>query len=295
MFLLLGLGLSLSSDAVAPEFIPKPIRYASAAGVALTVVVFGYLGITDEMRAEARGFMNARTLNDSQRTLESLRSLTPWNAEVWYLSGAVSEDAKQRLEFAKDAAALGPSDRNLRFLAETDVKMGLYTDAVNALQQALLLDPNNMPTLTLLAEIQHQMGLDQQEQKTLWRLVAVEQTSYFTVRSLPELVPTETYVARIRLAELAPDDKARATLLQPAVDGFKQYLALTVPNVLRFAANSDGALPYAGETLDIAEAKMTQAAAAARLLAKTDRALGDNGKADAADADAGLFEKPLKP
>jgi len=82
-------------------------------------------------------------------------------------------------------------------------------------------------------------------------------------------------------------------LLQTAVDGFKQYLAMTVPNVVRFAHNTDGPLQYGDQDLPTAEKKMTDAVAAAKALADAYRKLGDTAGAAAADADAVEFGKPL--
>ncbi len=87
--------------------------------------------------------------------------------------------------------------------------------------------------------------------------------------------------------------KAKIALLQPAVDGFKQYLTLTVPSIKRFAQNPDGPLSFGGETLETAKQKLDDAAAAAKALADAYRTTGGAAEASAADADAVLFAAPL--
>jgi len=293
MFLLFGIGLLLSSDAVAPEYLPAALRRVAAAGIALIAGFMLFLGVTEAARAQARAFMTASTINDAQSRLDSLRSTAPWDAEVWYLSAQVAQDQTARLEFAKNAVAAGPSTRNLRFLAKIYAGTGMYSDALGAIQRAVQVDPNNLSTLSLLKEIQEKMGDEEKAKQTLQSIVDVEKTQYFKVRSLPELVETLTFAARIELASKTTDAKEKIALLQPAVDGFKQYLSLTVPNVVRFAHNTDGALPYGGEDLKSAEAKMLEAATAAKTLAEAYRSVGDLVKGAAADADAAEFGKPL--
>jgi hypothetical protein len=123
----------------------------------------------------------------------------------------------------------------------------------------------------------------------LEKLVDVEQTSYFKIRSLPELVATETYEARIELAmgESGPDSKIK--WLPTAIDGFKQYAAHTVQNVIRFAKSPGGRMEYGGESVDRAKTKMTEAETAAKELAAAYRAVGNPALASAADADSALF------
>ena len=293
VFILLGVGLLLSSDAVAPEFLPAAFRRAAAAGVALLSCLLLFLGYVEGTRALARGNIEAHLFDEASATLESLRSLAPWDAEVWYHSAETSRDPNTRLLYAQRAVDLGPSARNLRFLARTDSELGKTSDALGAVERAVEIDPNNLQTLTLLSGIQSIMGKEDEAKKTLRRLIDVENTSYFKVRSLPELVATDTYEARIKLASTETDPKVKIDLLQPAVDGFKQYLSLTVPNVVRFAKMSNEPLPYGGESVDTAKRKLGEAEEAAKLLANAYRTVGDGAKAALADGDAGAFAKPL--
>lgn len=292
-FMILGIGLLLSSDAVAPEFLPAAFRRAAASGVIALSFLFLYLGWAEGVRAQIRGSIEAREAGEIGPRLESLRSMAPWDADAWYLSAQTAPDPAERLQFAKRTVDLGPSTRSLRFLARMEMMSGQTSDALGALQRAEQIDPYNMQTLTLLHDLEMAMGEPEKAKKTLQQIVDVENTEYFKVRSLPELVPTETYEARIKLAGLASTPQEKISLLAPAVIGFKQYLALTVPNVVRFAQNKDGALPFGGETANTVRMKMETANLAAKSLADAYRAVGDAGKAAEADEDAAVFAKPL--
>jgi len=209
------------------------------------------------------------------------------------MSARSARDPAERLQFAQRTVDLAPSTRNLRLLAKLQAEKGNMSDALGAMQRAHDLDPNNLQTLTTLADIQNLAGEPDKALETYRKLIAVENTPYFKVRSLPEFVPTDTFYARTIVAAASSDPKERISYLQGAVDGYKQFLSLTVPNIIRFAQNSDGPLPYGGETLETAKKKLADAAGAAKALAAAYRVVGDAAKAEAADADVAVFGKPL--
>jgi len=287
-FMLLGVGLLLSTDAVAPEFLPTILRRVAITGIAAFTAFMVFLGFTEGMRAQVRAYLPDH-YNDAQNLLESLRSMTPWDADVYSLSLQSSRTAAEQLQYAKRASELAPSTHNLRMLARVQDVAGLESDARSSLNKVLQKDPNNMLALQMLARIETKSGFDDEAKKTLEKLVDVEQTSYFKIRSLPELVATETYEARIELAmgESGPDSKIK--WLPTAIDGFKQYAAHTVQNVIRFAKSPGGRMEYGGESVDRAKTKMTEAETAAKELAAAYRAVGNPALASAADADSALF------
>lgn len=293
-FMLMGIGHLLSADAVAPEFVPPLMRKATAAGISALALFMLYLGFTEASRAQAKGDLPS-AINDARVQLDGLRSSAPWDGEVWAISTLVTEDPAQRLTYARKAVDLAPSTRNLRMLARVSASQGLFSDALGALRRTIELDPNNMEAFKLQADIEEQMGDEAKAVKSLQDLISVEKTPYFKVRSLPELVVTTTYEARVRLAAKTADDKAKIDLLQPAIDGFKQYLTFTVSALLRYAKLAGKEADYGGENLDLAKKKMSIAAEAAKTLAAAYRATGEPGKAEAAEADAGTFATPLEP
>jgi hypothetical protein len=143
--------------------------------------------------------------------------------------------------------------------------------------------------LSQLADIEERQGAD--PTKTLERLVAVEDTPYFQVRAIPELVPTETYEARLKLARRT-DGERKIKLLSGAVDGYGKYRDATWPTIKRYA-EVDPSASYGGESLQEATQKLELAAAAATELAQTYRARGETDLADAAAAEATKFKEAL--
>ena len=293
VFMFLGLGLLLSSDAVAPEFLPANFRRLAAAGVGAFTLVLAYLGYLEAQRAQVRGYIETKGYNQASSILESLRGSAPWDAEVWALSASLEQDQNKKIEYIQHAIDAGPTTRNLRLFARL-VKDKKPSDALGAVKRAVEMDPNNLQTLTLLADLQASIGQDGAAIETLHRLVAVEETDYFKVRSLPELVPTETFGARLKLAMIpGTQPKDAISLLQPAVTGYKQYLSATVPNIVRFAKNPGGPLSYGGESLESTKKTLATATDAAKRLADAYRAVGDTVKAVEADADVAAFGAPL--
>ncbi|MGV3616995.1 MAG: O-antigen ligase family protein [Fimbriimonas sp.] len=286
-FVLLGVGLLLSADAVAPEFAPKPVRGIGTVGGFAVVFVLLYVGVAEFQRAEARGRISMRDAQGAAAALASARSMVPFDGEAWYLTAQIAPTDSERREAAERAASLAPTTRNIRLFARQLAAENRIPEAITQLQFALVRDPNNLPTLAQLAEFQGLVGNVQETEATLKRLVAVEQTSYFKIRSLPELVPTETYLARIQLARNATG-KAKVDLLQPAIDGFSEYLAKTIPMVKRMAA-ADPPSDFGGENRAKAEEKLARAAEGARELAAAYRALGDPRLAEAAESAAAGF------
>ncbi|MDR3689148.1 MAG: O-antigen ligase family protein [Fimbriimonas sp.] len=292
MFMLMGLGMLLSTDAVAPEYLPPVLRRTSMVAVCIFSLFFSYLGYVEAGRAQVRGLISARQYDEAKQRLESLRSMAPWDADAISLSAQMTSDPKERMQFAKDASDMAPSPRNLRSLARVQEETGHLADATSTLQRVLLRDPNNMPALKLLADVQAKGGFEDEARKTLQRMVQTEQTSYFKVRSLPELVVTDTYEARLVLSKFEKDPQKIVDLLQTAVDGYREYAKLTMPNVLRFM-EAGGGMDYGGESPDRAKAKMTDASQAAKDLAAAYRALGKPELAAEADAAGKVFAGAL--
>jgi hypothetical protein len=139
----------------------------------------------------------------------------------------------------------------------------------------LELDPNNLPALLLLTQALSQED-PLQARAMAERLIAVEDTPYFKVRALPEIVPTETYSARLYLGSVAKDPKQRELQLRAGVEGFLRYAASTVPAVRRMP---DG-MPYGGETKQSATEKLQYGLSGAKALEDIYRSSGDKSGAD---------------
>jgi len=201
--------------------------------------------------------------------LASLQNLAPYDGETDYLTGQyrmATQDAGA-VESYRLAAAKSPSPRNYRVLARTQESIGNYAAAMDSLRSALRRDPNNLPALAQLMRTQSAFGTEEDSVNTAKQLLSVENSTYYQIRSLPELVPTETAEARIFLAERLPQDAQRADWLVGAIDIYNRYVTSTVPLVERTEKYDPGS-NFGGETMRSVKAKMEMALKATKMLAE---------------------------
>jgi tetratricopeptide (TPR) repeat protein len=157
------------------------------------------------------------------------------------------------------------------------------------LNKALEQDPNNLLTLWRLLDSYMKENDLENATEMAKRMARIEDTDYFKVRSLPELVPVETFAARTFIASTTRDPQERVAQLEKAVEGYQQYLHKTVP-LLTQMAKSDPSNPnrediqFGGESLKLARSKMTQATEAAQFLADTYRQMKRPADAQRVDA-----------
>ncbi|HZH98876.1 MAG TPA: O-antigen ligase family protein [Fimbriimonadaceae bacterium] len=281
-FALLGIGVLLAGDAALPEFVPKIGRWFAAFVALLFPLLLLVFGYGELQLGYAESALASRNAELAQSLAESAKSFLPMDGRPYASLARASAPGPQRLEVLAKAAVLEPSPRAFRMYArELEVK-GDIGAARGALGQALRMDPNNLTALNLLLE----MDLRQESpsaKETAERLIAVEGTPYFKVRSIPELVPTETYGARLVLAEMVPA-KDRPALLRPAVEGYRNYLTRTVSQILHNLKTA-GAPVFVSENLLQAQQKLRKGVGAAQMLLDSYRAEGDRaGEAWAREA-----------
>lgn len=238
IFSLMGIGLVLSSDSVTPEFVLKPARIGSVVLGSLVTFTLFWFGYAELLRAEVRfsiGQLNSaqggEAASSAEGELDQLLALFPNDAEGNYLAAKMGRNTEDRQRYLRRAVENGPSTRNLRALARELRADNKAISAESYLQQALKSDPNNLLTLTELLQLNQSTGNQTAALATANRLIDVEKTPYFQIRSLPNLVPTETYLARVPLAAAEPDPIKKSKLLREAVDGLKNYLRTTVPEI----------------------------------------------------------------
>ncbi len=277
-FALLGIGLQLANDASAPELTPRPMRLSSALlgiVIGITSLTFGYL---EYSKASVLGRMSQPGALDELKAIPSLG-----DGDLEYLKGLWSarmgEPGKQYFE---QAAELAPSMKHLRAWARVQAKGKDYVGAEGTLRKALQSDPNNLLTFEALRELLVTQDKADEAKNVAEQEVLVEQTSYFKVRSLPELIPTETASARVYLAKSEPDLTKRAKLLQEALDRYLLYRKITVPRILQADPVNSG-LGFGGETLAEAKDKMTKAKEVALQLAELYRSLKELERAKEAE------------
>ncbi len=287
-FSLLGIGLAMAPDGVAPELTPRWMRIAAIVKPCVFWVLIALLGWQRATVSQALGLAASGRPEEARGALRQARSLAPFDAEPAYLLGQLESPGPERERWFREAVRLAPTTRHIRALAREQAASGRQAVAVATLTEALRYDPNNLPTWSLILRLQREAGDLAQAERSARKMVAIEQTPYFQIRALPEIVPLETCEARLFLAERSSDPQKAAEWLEPALDLYRRYRETTVPRVEQAA--SQGAT-LGGETADRAREAMLQAARVARRLAQAYRALGRSADADAAEAEAGGFEE----
>lgn len=269
--LVLGAATLLAADAVAPEFVPRSSRGFAALAVLGVWALFAYLASGDLAKSKVR-FAQAHGSTD----VASLKGLAGWDGDAAYLWAFAQPDPVPGL---KKAFELQPTPKIARALATALQRSGGIDAAESALLPALPHDPNNLKTLYMLMQIRREAGNASGAEETARRLVAIEEKPVFKIRSLDQLIPTETYLARIVLAEAEKAPTRKAALLTECVRGLRRYAEVTAPEVAR-AVKADPNGNYAGESLKTATDKLTIGANAARAAADLYKSLG-NAKAAA--------------
>ncbi len=293
-FMLMGVGLQLSADAVSPEFTPTKGRILGSITVAIVAVGLWHAAAAETLHSIFRGQLQAGAFRDAMDTLEQLKEVAPRDGETWSEAATISTTPQEHVEAWKRAAELQPMPKNYRPYASSLVAVGQIPAAIGALDEALLLDPNNTPALLAKMTLENQRGDQAAASATAERLIAVEQTIYFRVRALPDLIPTETYEARLYLAKQTNNPQTRAALLKGAVDGYGRYLVRTWPSVKGITAEDPHA-SWGGDNLAKATANLKAGQDAALELAALYRSMGKAAEATAADASAVEFAKALVP
>lgn len=248
-FILLGIGLQLCADGVTPEAIPRPPRIIGICCAILCPLILIWSGYIEAQQAMVRGAIAKRDIESAQKLVEGLQGSASSDGETWYLTGLLSSQPNDRIEAFKKACALTPWPKYYRALARAQAEVKQYSDAMDSLNRALMIDPNNMLALKQMMEIQIQASNIDGAIEAAKKLVGVESTPYFTIRAIPEDVPVETYPARVFLASRETDPKKQIDLLKPAVDGYRRYMFMTLPKVLAGSLPGESA-ETAGDTLN---------------------------------------------
>lgn len=277
IFAILGAGLQTAADGSSPELLPRGMRLSIAA----VVIGFGLVGSAIFARTESsKSAVLTAALNRDVAQMETALAALPEGGESAYLRSLYeAQSEEERYEYLQEAAETFPTTRTLRALASSAMRLENQSAAEAALMRALEYDPNNLSTYQLLVEVYDHFDMEEQAIETAKKAIALESESSFQTRALAEVVPTQTYEIRIWLAQRTDDDREKIKLLQDALDGFVRYRELTVPQIQRFAAED---MPFLGETMDSARAKLTAAADAGQELVELYSEAGNEEAAAAA-------------
>jgi len=289
-FLLLGIGIQLSADAGAPEFVAAPVRIGAVVVAACVVSVLLFAGYVEKLQANVVWLATNGQLADARDTQATLRSIAPFDGDAWYYSGWLASSVDEALHDYQEAAQVAPSPKYLRRLAAVQAGVNQPAQAEISLRKALEYDPNNLTTLVQLMQLQDSAGEQADAQATARSLIAVEKTPYFQIRAIAEIVPTETYDARIYLAKTAPN---KIELLRGAVEGLLVFARTTAPYVRAMTAPPGGLPSVGGLTMDDVNKEVGKGLAAAKQLEAIYRATGDKTMAAWAGKAAAEFEGSL--
>jgi O-antigen ligase/tetratricopeptide (TPR) repeat protein len=290
-FALLALGLQFAVDGSGPEAMPTTVRRLAAfiaAGMAMAALYFAW---GERLRGRVVGEAMAGG-SALERTLDAALAWAPRDGDTWALAARYDRrlTPAQRIAAFRNAAAYTPSTRNLRALARALAEGGEAAAAEIALRDALDRDPRNMNTLDQLWRLLDEQGRREEATAVARKLVAVEQSPSFRVRALPELVPTQTFVARLRVAEELAGEQSLA-MRRAAFEGFARYARVTVPAVMQAERILPGA-GFAGESIADAREKLDLARAVGLRLVADYRAVGRDRDASAVEATIAEFPSP---
>ncbi len=287
-FLLMGVGLAMAADGITPEQMGAGLRRICAGLAAATWLVLIWQAASEASKWTAYTLASEGEVVGARNAAKSAQELTPGDGEASYLLALYTPQSQERLHLLERAAELTPTPKHLRALAREQLAAKNPSGAITSLKRSLKWDPNNLLALKQLLELYQSQGNREEALATAQSMIEVESKPYFTVRALPQLVPTETYAARMFLAQEAPTWKQKIDLLKPALEGYKSYLALTVPEAKR-ANEADPPVRIGGMTPEEVAEVLSDAETCAQLLAAAYREFGDPELAGEALDVAGEF------
>lgn len=288
LFVVMGLGAILAADALTPEQAPSSGRYPFAIVPVFATLCLFWAGKVELAKGEVVFAMATGSFDQASEGAKSLSGMSLGDAESAFLEARVSQ-GQSRISALERAISLGPTPRYYRALADEKLASGDVTGAKAALDSALNWDPNNLPALLRLMNLLSSAERMDEAKEVAKRLIETESSTAFSVRAIPELMPTETLLARVFLAESAKGTE-KGELLQKAVDGFVAYRTTTAPYVQSLTKDSPD-LQIGGVGRKEVASTMAIAAKAAKELATYYSGAGDTRRAAASLADAAGFEE----
>lgn len=260
-FLLLGIGTQLAADGSLPELLPRPARITALLLPSVIALALIHSGTVEILKATASAMLRTNYPKAGE-ILNTAKSLAPGDGEVyWLLSYTTPNEPKTTWANIELAAQRQPTTSNLRMVAMTRRIQGDKVGAQRALTEALQRDPNNLPTLAMLTRWASEDGDADGVRKWASRAIGVKSTSYYLVRALPQVIPTEIAECELVLAKHAGQDEADDLRLD-ALRIYAEYARITVPLIK--AHWQAGAGAYAGELPTEATFKLAAAETVAK-------------------------------
>ena len=233
IFLLSGAFVASSSDSQAPEFIFALPKIAFGATAIMLIPLCISVGVSELDRAIARGAIGVGDATTATSAASSAIAINFVDGQAYGQRALVSNDEQDFINSAK----LHPSPKAFRALSDFYAGKKDHQKSYRALNKALERDPNNAPALLKFTQEAFLEGNNELGIAKANQLIATEKTTYFTVRSQPEYIPTQTYIVRIFLTKFTPEPRERVRLLSEAIKGFAEYRDTTGPVVKRNLAS----------------------------------------------------------
>ncbi|MBS1711478.1 MAG: O-antigen ligase family protein [Armatimonadetes bacterium] len=236
LFILVGLTLQLSTDGTSPESVPRQLRFA----IATLTCALPLVGLAVFAASEANKSVLAtavfRDLNPAKAVEAAgvIKANSFGDPEAIYLAGFYgSSSPKERAELVTQAAEAMPQPRLLRSAARVLAEEGKVDEAIAMNNKVFRIDPNNLNAHWLKIQFLQRKGDTSAVDEACRDLIKVESQTSFKVRAIPEIVPTETYDARLILAGDSEDRKEKIRLLEEALTGYARFMSVTAPLVKR--------------------------------------------------------------
>ncbi len=233
VFMLLGAGLQLSFDGSTPEAMPQKFRWALGG---LVIIIPGVIlfstAMNEQNKSRALQAMIQGDATLAKSEIASARFWGPNDGEAFYLT--MRTDSSTPLEqesWLYRAKSMTPSTKFLRAYAKICASQNKTKLAIDALNQALEIDPNNMSALEQKYQILDSIGDRDGAISTARELVQVEDTPYYKVRAIPELITLETLDARLFLLNFETRADIKERYQFEALKGFAKYLNTTAPMI----------------------------------------------------------------
>lgn len=248
LFLLVALTLQLSTDGSSPEAVPRPIRLTTVL-ISCVLPLFG-LAIYATGEIQKASLMTALA-NQNMEAVMSRGSQLKTNGygdpEALYMYAIYATPSEsERLDSLLKVVPQMPQSRIIRMAARTLAEADRIDEAILMNDRVFKIDPNNLKAYALKTEFLFKKGDRDAALDNARRTIAVESQTSYQVRAIPELIPTETFEARLILASAEQNSEMKIKMLEEALNGFKTYFEITAPIVKRMTA---GGLPdYAGES-----------------------------------------------
>jgi tetratricopeptide (TPR) repeat protein len=246
LFMLIDVGVQLGVDAITPEFMSRQVGYPLRIGTILAIISVLFVTWLDGEKARMRGTAQA---TGRVTAAIGLAQLVPFDGELALIAAYEAQTPMERLDWIKRGVRGSPSMRSYRLLARAHEDIGQSSEARSALNSALRLDPNNLPTLMRLLELAQAKGDDQEVERVSRRIVGIESKPYLRVKALPEIIDTEPFEARLYLERLETDRESKIQLLREAIAGFRRFAEVTAPKIVAYA-KVDPNIVFAGVSLE---------------------------------------------